>query len=304
MAKRFSCVMSDPNFQRSTAETEQLRISYETRGPADGSPVLLLHGWPDDLRTWDRVATHLAAAGFRTIAPSVRGFGGTLFRDASIPRTAEVTTLAHDAIELLDVLGIEKATVIGHDWGGRTGFALAALWPDRVEKLVALSVPYHTGVTPGSQLNYDQQKAYWYQWFFASERGREALQDNRRGLCRHCWQDWSPTWNFAEEAFTTSAASWDNPDWVEITLHSYRMRWGNAPKDARSKAWEAELEKHPPIKVPTVQLHGALDGATLANAMKDQAKSFSGAFEQRTLPGVGHFIPREAPAAVVEAVSN
>ena len=296
--------MSDPHPRRSTAETEQLLVSYETRGPADGPPVLLLHGWPDDPRTWDRVAAHLAAAGFRTVAPATRGCGGTLFRDASIPRTAEVTTLAHDALELLDVMGIQKATVIGHDWGARAAYAFAALWPERVERLVGLASPYETGIKPGSQLNYDQGKAYWYQWFFGSERGREALQDNRRALCRHCWQHWSPTWKFTEEEFTTTAASWDNPDWVEITLHSYRMRWGNAPKDARSKAWEAELEKHPTIKVPTVQMHGALDGATLAGAVEGQAKCFSGSFEQKILPGAGHFIPREAPAAVVEAISG
>ena len=197
-----------------------------------------------------------------------------------------------------------KATVIGHDWGARTGYVLATLWPERVERLVALASPYQTGITPGSQLDYDQARAYWYQWFFASERGREALRDNRGGLCRYLWRTWAPTWQFTENEFVTTAASWDNPDWIEITLHSYRMRWGNAPKDARSKPWEAEMEKHPPVTVPTVQLHGALDGATLASSTADQAKSFHGPFRQIILPGVGHFIPREAPEAVIGAVSE
>ena len=198
----------------------------------------------------------------------------------------------------MDALNIKSATVIGHDWGARLGYTLAALWPERVQWLAALAVPYETGVPSGAQLSYRQQQAYWYQWFFASERGREALQENRRELCRYLWRTWSPTWEFSDADFASMAASWDNPDWVDITLHSYRVRWGNAKIDPRYAKWEEKLKKHPAIQVPTVQLFGAEDGCVLPESITDQAASFPAGYRCEVVPGAGHCIPRERPDAV------
>ncbi len=290
--------MIDPDNPHLTAQTDDLIVSYEARGPENGRPVLLLHGWPDSIRTWDA----LVKAGCRTIVPYLRGFGETRFRDAATPRTAQAVALATDAVQLLDALGIERATVVGHDWGGRAAYPLAALWPERVERLITLSVAYQTNVTPGSRLDYHQQQAYWYQWFFASERAREALQDNRRNLCRYLWQVWAPTWAFTEEEFTRAADAWLNPDWVDITLHAYRVRWGNALPDPRYATREAQLKEHPPITVPTVVLHGERDGASLVASTAEQAPSFRGGYRREVLPNIGHFIPRECPEAVIRTV--
>ncbi len=282
------------------AETELLRIGYERRG--DGTPLLLLHGWPDDVRTWDKVVDGLVQGGFSTIAPWLRGYGSTTFRDPATMRSGQVTALAQDAIDLLDALGIERVTVLGHDWGARTGYALAALWPERVEKLFALAVGYETGVKPGWQIPPAQGHAYWYQWFWHTERGREALERNHLEVCRYLWQTWAPHMEFSDAEFAATAAAWDNPDWVEMTLHSYRVRWGAAPKDARYDALEARLDPHPLITVPTVVLHGEEDGASLVGSSAGQEHSFTGGYHRRVLPGVGHFTQRERPQAVLQAV--
>ena len=285
-----------------TAETEHLTVSYEQHGPADGPPILLLHGWPYDVRSWDAVVPPLVAAGHRVLVPYLRGFGPTRFRHDAAPRTTQPTALAEDAAQLLDALGIAKAVVVGHDWGARTGYYLAALWPERVERLVAIAVAYETGVPPGSRLDYRQQQAFWYQWFFASERAREALTDNRNNFCRYLWQTWSPTWRFTEDEFATTAGSWYNPDWVEITLHSYRVRWGNAAPDLRYAQLESRMKQHPTITVPTVHLHGATDGCCLAEVLEDQSASFSGGYRRQILPGVGHCPPRESPEVIVQTI--
>jgi pimeloyl-ACP methyl ester carboxylesterase len=292
--------MSDPVL--SIVETEQLMVACESRGPSNAPPVLLLHGWPDDVRTWDGVAGQLAEKGFRVLVPFLRGFGPTRFREASTSRTGQPSALACDARQLLDAFGLPRVTVVGHDWGARAAYVLAALWPERVERLITLAVGYETGIKPGWQLDYAQQRAYWYQWFFASERGREALLENRRGFCEFLWRTWSPTWRFTEAEFLRTAQSWENPDWVEITLHSYRMRWGNAPADPKFAELEARMNEHPPISVPTVQLHGAQDGAALADAVKDQEKSFPNGYRRRIVPEAGHFIPRECPLEVVKTI--
>ncbi len=278
-----------------TFESPTLRIAYERRGPAQAPVALLLHGFPDDLRTWDVVAEQLVARGYQTLAPSMRGCGGSVFRDTDTPRSGQTTALAQDAIDLLDHLGIEKVLLVGHDWGARAAYVLAALWPERIERLIAISVGYETGIKPGDQIPVEQLHAYWYQWFFHSERGREALQHNRREFCRYIWHLWSPTWQFDEETFARTAASWDNPDWVEVVLHAYRFRWGAAAPDPRYAALEQRLLPQPIITVPTLVLHGELDGASLVASSEGKEPYFSGPYERRVLPGVGHYVPREAP---------
>ncbi|RAK63470.1 alpha/beta fold hydrolase [Hymenobacter edaphi] len=285
-----------------TVDTEVLRIAYERQGPADAPAVLLLHGFPDDLRTWDAVIPGLLAAGYQTIAPAMRGCGGTVFPDPDTMRSGQTTAQAQDAIDLLDHLGIRKAVVVGHDWGARAGYLLAALWPERVERLVVASVGYETGIKSGDQLKPEQIHAYWYQWFFHSERGREALQDNRRAFCRYIWHAWSPTWPFDDATFERTAKSWDNPDWVAVVLHAYCVRWGAAPPDPRYEALEKQLEPQPNISVPTTLLHGELDGASLAASSEGKETFFTGPYERRVLPGIGHYVPREASEAIVQAV--
>ena len=285
-------------------ETEVLRIAYERRGPAEAPVVLLLHGFPDDVRTWDSVVERLLAAGYQTLAPSMRGCGGSVFPDPNTPRSGQVTAQAQDAIDLLDQLGIAKVLLVGHDWGAHAAYLVAALWPERVERLVTASVGYQTGMLSGDTIPIAQIHAYWYQWFFHTERGHEALKHNRREFCRYIWQLWSPTMSFTEAEFERTAASWDNPDWVDVILHAYCVRWGAAPPDPRYDALEKQLTPQPTISVPTTLLHGELDGADLVTSSEGKEGYFTGPYQRQVLPGVGHYLPREAPEAIVQAVLN
>lgn len=284
------------------AETPLLNIAYERRGM--GPPALLLHGWPDSPRTWDQVTPALVERGYSTIAPYTRCYGKTSFKDAATERSGQVTAQAQDVIDLMDALGIEKAVIVGHDWGCIAGYALAALWPERIERLVAISVGYETGVMSGKDVEPVQGRAFWYQWLWNTDRGREALQGNHLNICRFLWQTWAPSFNFTEEEFQETAKSWDNPDWVEFTLHAYRVRWGAASNDGRYTSLEAQLLKHPKITVPTTVLHGEEDGASLVNSSEGQESSFKAGYLRKALRGVGHFVPREDPQAVIEAVLN
>ena len=285
-------------------ETDVLRIAYERRGPADAPVVLLLHGFPDDVRTWDKVVEPLLAAGYQTLVPSMRGCGGSVFLNPDTPRSGQVTAQAQDAIDLLDHLGIDKVILVGHDWGAHVAYLVAALWPERVEKLVTASVGYATGIMPGDEIPIAQIHAYWYQWFFHSERGHEALKNNRREFCRYIWHLWSPTMAFTEAEFARTAAAWDNPDWVDVILHAYCVRWGAAPSDPRYDALEKQLTPQPKISVPTTLLHGELDGADLAASSEGKEAYFTGPYQRQVLPGVGHYLPREAPEVIVRAVLN
>ena len=285
-----------------TVETEVLRIAYERRGPETAPVVLLLHGFPDDLRTWDGVVEPLLAAGYQTLVPSMRGCGGSVFPNPDTPRSGQAVAQAQDAIDLLDHLGIAHVVLVGHDWGAHAAYLVAALWPERVERLVTASVGYQTGIMPGNKIPVEQIHAYWYQWFFHTERGHEALKSNRRAFCHYIWHLWSPTMAFTEAEFARTAASWDNPDWVDVVLHAYCVRWGAAPPDPRYEALEKQLTPQPKISVPTTVLHGALDGASLVASSEGKEAYFTGPYRRQVLPGVGHYVPREAPAAIVEAV--
>ncbi|MGI4835855.1 MAG: alpha/beta fold hydrolase [Janthinobacterium lividum] len=285
-----------------TLETAVLRLEYQQNGPADAPVALLLHGFPDDYHTWDVVSEQLVGAGYQTLAPSMRGCAGSAFLAMDTMRSGQTTALAQDAIDLLDALGIEKVTLVGHDWGARASYLVAALWPARVEKLVVASVGYETGIKPGNEIKFEQVHAYWYQWFFHSERGHEMLKKNRRDFCRYLWHLWAPTWQFGDAEFAQAATSWDNPDWVDVVLHSYCFRWGAAPPDPRYAALEAQLMPQPTISVPTTVLHGELDGASLVASSEGKEQYFSGPYQRRVLPGVGHYVPREAPEAIVAAV--
>jgi pimeloyl-ACP methyl ester carboxylesterase len=229
--------------------TPSLDCGYIERGPSDGDPVILVHGFPDDAHTWDRVAHALAADGARTIAPFVRGFGPTRVRDGA-PRSGEIAALARDVLELADALGLERFDYVGHDWGARAGYATAALAPRRIRSLTTLAVAYGTNVAT-QWLDVAQLRAYWYQWYFATPRGEAALRTERAEFCRDLWRTWSPGWKFDEAEYAATAASFDNPDFVDIVLHSYRVRWGFAPGDPAYAADAALLDTTPVLQVPT-----------------------------------------------------
>src|SRR5262245_32335606 len=236
-------------------QTELLDIAYEERGPSEGLPVILLHGWPDDIRTWDSVVAPLNAAGFRTIAPYLRGFGPTRFRTESTLRSGQLAALGSDVVELAGALRLGRFALVGHDWGARAAYVAASELGPQVSHLVALSVGYGTN-DPGQQLPLVQVRNYWYHWYFALARGIDLVEDARRELGEFLWRTWSPGWRFADADYAATAASFDNPDWADVTVHSYRHRWGHAEGDPRYGALEPRLSAAPAVGVPTLVLHG------------------------------------------------
>ncbi|HSO06578.1 MAG TPA: alpha/beta hydrolase [Pelomicrobium sp.] len=262
--------------------------------------AVLVHGWPDDPRTWDGVAARLHRAGVRTVAPYLRGFGPTRFRDPGTLRSGQISALTQDLLDLLDALGAERVLLVGHDWGARAAYGVAALAPERLLGLVACSVGYGTN-SPAQQLSFDQAHAYWYHWYFALERGRDALARDRRDFVRRIWMLWAPSWRFDDAEFDATAPSFDNPDWVDVTIHSYRHRWGEAAGDPRYDELERRLAVPAPVAVPTVMLHGDEDGATLPAASAGKESFFTAGYRREVLKGRGHFLPREAPDAVAAA---
>jgi pimeloyl-ACP methyl ester carboxylesterase len=286
-------------------KTSVLEIAYEEHGERSAPPVILLHGFPDDARTWDAIAPALAGKGFRTLAPFLRGFGATRFLSKKTPRSGQVTALAQDLIEFADALGIDRFILVGHDWGAQTGYAVAALFPERVRALVTLAVGHMSGapaVDAKQPLSIEQIKAYWYQWHFNMDKGREVLESDRSEFCRALWKIWSPSWQHHKTTFDKTAASFANPDFVNIVTHSYRYRWGNAPGDPRYDELVSRLAKSPKIIVPTTLLVGAEDGAALAKSSEGKEEHFAGEYKRQVLRGVGHFIQRENPEAVIKAV--
>ena len=265
--------------------------------------MALLHGFPDDARAYDLVGPLLAAAGCHAIAPYLRGYGPTRFLDPAAPRSGQQTALAQDLLDLLDALRLARVALVGYDWGGRAACIAAALRPEWVRCLVAIGgYLIQDTLHPSEPVHPTTERRLWYQWYFATERGRAGLARNRRALCRLLWATWSPTWRFGEEEFERTAGSFDNPDFVDVVLHSYRHRHGWAAGLPRYAAREAELASRPPIRVPTLVLHGAEDDLDVLENSEGQEHLFTAAYERRALPGVGHFPPREAPEVVAAAV--
>lgn len=282
-------------------ETSRLRVAYEERGGSDSPVVVLVHGFPDDAKTWDKVAEPLVRAGYRTIAPYVRGYAETRFLDGSTPRSGQLSALGWDLIEFTEALGLERFVLVGHDWGARAAYILASERPERVSSLVALAVAYGTN-DPGQRLSPAQTQSYWYQWYFNTEKGREELRENRRAFCEHLWRVWSPNRDFSSEEYEKTARSFENPDFVDVAIHSYRHRWANAGGDPAYEELEERLSGPPEIRVPTTLLMGEADGATLPETSDSKEVFFTKDYERRVLPGVGHFIQREVPGVVVEEV--
>jgi pimeloyl-ACP methyl ester carboxylesterase len=284
-----------------SVDTPLLHVAYEDSGPRDGPPLVLLHGWPDHRRTWDRVLPELHEAGFRTLVPNLRGFGETTFRDPGTMRSGQLAALGQDLLDFAEALGLDRYAVIGHDWGARAAYIASALAPERVSHCIALSVGWGTNA-PDQQLSLTQVQNYWYHWYMALDRGADLVRDDRRGFTRHIWRIWTPEWELAEEEFAATAAAFDNPDWAEVTLHSYRVRWGLAERDPRYDEIEARLAGNPEIAVPALVLHGGSDPCNDPSTSAGKEKFFRGRYERDVLPGIGHFPQREAPNAVAEAI--
>ncbi|HYZ16176.1 MAG TPA: alpha/beta hydrolase [Candidatus Acidoferrum sp.] len=282
------------------ARTLDLDVAILERGPREGEPVILVHGFPDDAGTWDRLAPVLAENGYRTIAPFVRGFGSTRIHDG-LERTGEIGALARDVLELADALDLGAFHLVGHDWGARAGYAAAVLAPRRITSLTALAVAYGTNHA-GQSMSIEQTRAYWYQWYFTTPRGAHELETNRRAFCRALWGAWSPGWRFEDDEFNAAADSFENPDFVVVALSSYRQRWGFVPGAVRYAADRERLEQTPPIAVPTQTLLGADDGATLAASAAGKEALFTGAYRVEVIGGSGHFLQRERPDVVADRV--
>jgi pimeloyl-ACP methyl ester carboxylesterase len=279
-----------------------LNVAYVEAGEASGWPVVLLHGFPYDVHSYDEVAQHLAAQGARVIVPYLRGYGPTRFLAADTPRSGQQAALGADLLALLDALSIPSAILAGYDWGGRAACIVSALWPERVTGLVSCG-SYNVHDVAGAMKpdTPDNEHRLWYQYYFQSERGRAGLAKDAKGFCKLLWKLWSPTWAFDDATYEKSAAAFDNPDFVEVVIHSYRARYGLVAGDPALDAIEAQLARQPVITVPTITIDGGDDGIRPAGSAS-HAKHFKGPHEHRAIPGVGHNPPQEAPHAFAEAI--
>jgi pimeloyl-ACP methyl ester carboxylesterase len=280
-----------------------LNVGYVDTGPREGPAVLLLHGWPYDLHSYVDVAPLLAAKGYRVIVPYVRGYGTTRFLSADTARNGQQGAIALDAIAFMDALKIPKAIIGGFDWGARTGNIIAALWPERCKGLVSVS-GYLIGsqVTGRNPLLPRAEYQWWYQYYFATERGRLGYQKNTREFNKLIWQLASPRWSFDDATFDRTAAAFDNPDHVDVVIHNYRWRLGLAEGEPQFRELESKLAQAPNIAVPTVTLEGDANGAPHPEAAA-YAKKFTGKYKHRVIEGgVGHNLPQEAPQAFADAI--
>jgi pimeloyl-ACP methyl ester carboxylesterase len=280
-----------------------LRIAYHEAGPAEGPVVMLMHGFPYDIHSFVDVAPQLAMQGCRVIVPYLRGYGPTRFRDPATPRSGEQAAIGMDLMALLDALGVRRAVFAGYDWGGRAACVGAALWPERCIGLVSGNGYLIQDIAHAmAPLRPEREVAYWYQYYFQLERGRAGLAANRREIAKLLWRQWSPTWPFDDACFERTAVAHDNPDYVEVAIHSYRHRFGLAESDPQYAEVQRRLAALPVITVPTITLDGAADGVTPATDGSGSARKFTDRRAHRVLPGVGHNLPQEDPQAFAAAV--
>ncbi|HWX47672.1 MAG TPA: alpha/beta hydrolase [Roseomonas sp.] len=284
-------------------EAGVLRVAYREQGEPEGWPVMLLHGFPYDAHAYDAVAPILVEAGARVITPWLRGYGPTRFLSLDTPRSGQQAALGADLLALMEALGIPRAVLAGYDWGGRAACILGALWPERVAGLVTGDGYNIQDITrAGEPQAPEREFRYWYQYYLHGERGAAGLAAHRHEFCRLLWRLWSPEWRFDEASFARSAAAFDNPDFVAVVVHSYRHRYGLVPGDPALEDIERRLAAQPPIAVPTVSLDGGADGVARPEGSAADAPHFTGPYEHRRLPGIGHNLPQEAPQAFAEAV--
>jgi pimeloyl-ACP methyl ester carboxylesterase len=304
MGRKKSDDMSRPRVLKSVL-TETLEIAYEESGQPEGKSIILLHGFPDDPRAWDAVADSLSRDGFRTLVPYLRGFGPTRFLHGDTLRSGQQAALASDLKGLIDGLGLERVILAGYDWGARAACTVAALWPTNVAGLVSIG-GYNIEDMVLDQNPAAARREYggWYQWYFHTDRGKAGLRQNRRQICRLLWELWSPNWTFTDAVFDETARSFENPDFVDVVIHSYRHRYGAAVGDPGLETIEQQLAGQPKIDSPTIVLHGQGDGVHPSGLSERQEKHFTGHYERRVIPGAGHLFPREAPETVVGAIRD
>jgi len=285
-------------------QTPMLNIGYEEHGDASGFPIILLHGFPYDIRSFDGVIAPLVEAGHRVIVPYLRGYGSTSFLDPDAPRMAEQAAIGQDVVDLATALEINRMALAGFDWGLRAGCITSILHPEMVAGFVAMG-----GYSVQNTVQKEQpapafrEARMWYQWYFNTEQGRVGLEENRRDIIRHLWETWAPTWNYTDEAFNRSAPSFDNPDFVDIVLHSYRHRHMNAPGEDRFIEVELNLAEGPPVTVPSIVLRGADSGlgAPSQDPSADE-RNFTQLVARRIVSGAGHDLPVQRPDAVSAAL--
>lgn len=281
----------------------ELNVGYTEAGPADGQPVILLHGWPYDIHSYADASALLAEQGFRVIVPYLRGFGSTRFRSANTVRNGQQAALAHDVIALMDALDIRDAVLGGYDWGGRTANNVAALWPQRCAGLVAVSGYITVNLAANLKpLSPDAELGWWYQYYFATPRGELGYRQNTKEFNRLIWTKASPLWKVDDATYDLSAASFDNPDHVDIVVHNYRWRLSLAPGEPRFDADEARLAGKPPVTVPTITIGSDFDGAAKDGA--GYRALYTGPYEHRILDGIGHNVPQEAPEQFAAAIAD
>lgn len=287
-----------------TISAGDLEIAYHDYGPSDGAPVILLHGFPYDARSYDDVAYHLARKNVRCFVPYLRGYGPTRFLDSNIMRSGQQAALAHDLLAFMDALSVPQAVVGGYDWGGRAACIIAALWPDRVHGLVSCGQGYNIQDISNAwkPAPAAEEARYWYMYYFNTRRGAAGLKQNRKELCQYIWRLWSPTWDFDQRTFEETANSFDNPDFVDIVIHSYRHRFGDVHGDPKFEKIEAKLAEQPSIWVPTVVMQGADDGVDPPSATDLDRQHFLGDYRRVVTKGTGHNFPQEAPVAFADAV--
>jgi pimeloyl-ACP methyl ester carboxylesterase len=285
-----------------TIRTELLEIDFEEGGERDAPPVVLLHGWPDAPRAWRPIAAALQADGWRTIAPYLRGSGSTRFLSAETPRVGSGVALAKDAIDLADALGLKNFAVVGHDWGARAAYTLAALYPERVTSVAALALGYQ----PRARFTvpaFDQARRFWYQWFMCLDGGVAAVEADPVGFSRIQWDTWSPQGWFDDEEFMRTAEAFTNPDWAAVTLNAYRSRWcGGEVTDPRYDVLQKRLAETEVLSSPTLMIQGGSDYCDAPSESEGLERYFSGGYERIVLEGIGHFPHRETPEAVSDAI--
>ncbi len=287
--------------QTKTVEAGVLSVAYRAYGPDDGWPCILGHGFPYDVHAYEEVGPRLAEAGARVIVPWLRGYGPTRFLSPHTPRSGEQAALGSDLLALMDALGIERAVLAGYDWGGRAACIVSALWPERVHALVSgNSYNIHDVPHSGEPLSPGEEQMLWYQYYLHSERGRRGLARNRRDLTRYLWRLWSPNWAFDDATFARTAEAFDNPDFVDVVIHSYRVRFGLVPGDPAYAHIETRLIAQPPITVPAITIDGDADGVNSGTA--HHADTFTGPHEHRVFAQAGHNLPQECPAEWAQAV--
>lgn len=285
------------------AKTDVLEIAYHEAGPADGPVAILLHGYPYDIHSYVDVAPLLAAKGIRAIVPYLRGYGPTRFLDPATPRSGEQAAIGADLLALMDALAIPRAVFAGYDWGGRAACVGAALWPERCSGLVCVNGYLIQDIAHALvPAPVEREVAYWYQWYFQTERGRAGLAAHRRDITRLLWRQWSPNWRFDDACFERTAPAHDNPDFVEVVIHSYRHRYGLAAGDPRYAEIQRRLAVLPAITVPAITLDGEDDRVVPSTDGSANAAKFTGRRVHRVVPRAGHNLPQEEPEAFASAV--